>query len=246
MLLLIDKPKGLTSHDVVDRVRKIVSNKLPSQHIRRIKVGHAGTLDPNATGLLIVGVGRESTKLLEKIAKNTTKTYKAEIYLGEERDTHDVEGQKIPNSNFMARSTNLQDKLSDNAKVSKLKIIKVLNTFLGEQNQLPPRYSAIKVKGKKAYELARAGKDVKLKPRKITIHSIELISYKYPLLKIQCEASSGTYIRSLARDIGRRLGCGAYLNELRRQKIGKYEIEKSVSLDELENRSWEKLASEVK
>ncbi len=214
MLILIDKPKGMTSHDVVDEVRRITGEK---------RVGHGGTLDPNATGLLIVGVGRESTKKLGQIAKNK-KEYEAEIVLGEERDTDDSEGRKLAifNSQF-----------SINSQISKIQIIKVLNFFLGVQEQVPPLYSAIKIKGKKAYKLAREGKKVVLQPRKVVIYSIKLLSYSYPVLRISCLVSSGTYIRALARDIGRKLGCGAYLKELRRTKIGDYNLSEAVSLTDL-------------
>ncbi len=210
MLLLIDKPKGITSHDVVDQLRKITGER---------RVGHAGTLDPNATGLLIVGVGRESTKKLGEITKNTTKTYEAEITLGATSDTDDAEGKILSNK--------VTKRLSDED------IKKILRQFEGEQMQIPPIYSAIKLKGKKAYELARKGKEVILEPRKITIHSIKLDEYNFPMLKITCEVSSGTYIRALARDIGKSLGTGAYLSELRRTKIGEFDIQNAQKLDKI-------------
>lgn len=210
MFLLIDKPKGITSHDVIDHLRKITGER---------RIGHAGTLDPNATGLLIVGVRRESTKLLGSITKDTTKTYIADIMLGATSDTEDSEGI-ITNSN-----SDLMPEKSD--------VEKLLKTFLGEQDQTPPIYSAIKIQGKKAYEVARKGQTIELSPRKIVIHSIKLIDYEYPSLKINCEVSAGTYIRSLARDIGEKLGTGGYLKELRRTKIGEYNIETAVELDKL-------------
>ena len=210
MLLLIDKPKGITSHDVVDHVRKITGER---------RVGHAGTLDPSATGLLIVGVGRESTKKLGDLTKNTTKTYEAEIILGATSDTDDSEGQ-------ITKKVILK-KLFEND------VGKVLSQFVGEQEQVPPVYSAIKLKGKKAYELARKGKQVDLKPRKIVIHLIKLLDYKYPKLNIACEVSSGTYIRALARDIGQKLGTGGYLNNLRRTKIGKFSVHDASMLDNI-------------
>ncbi len=211
MFLLIDKPKGITSHDVVDKVRKVTGEK---------KVGHAGTLDPNATGLLIVGVGRESTKKLGKIAKDTKKTYEAEIFLGEERNTDDVEGVVISKAKgFLPPGEN--------------EIEKIVASFEGEQMQTPPVYSALKIKGKKAYELARKGKEVKLKPRKVVIYSIKLVSYKFPILEIETTVSSGTYIRALARDIGKKLSSGAYLKNLRRTRIGKFDIKKAKKLEEV-------------
>lgn len=211
MFLLIDKPKGVTSHDVVDEVRKITAEK---------RVGHAGTLDPNATGLLIIGVGRDSTKHLGKIAKDTKKTYEAEIYLGEERDTDDREGVVVKKSKGVLPPEEVEIRL-------------ILTTFLGEQEQTPPVYSAIKIKGKKAYELARKGKKVDIKPREIVVYSIKVVDYKYPLLKIKTTVSSGTYIRALARDVGKRLGMGAYLKNLKRTKIGEFDLKEAVKLKDL-------------
>lgn len=251
MFLFIDKPKGLTSHDVVDKVRKMVSPRSPSSlrssRLRRIKVGHAGTLDPNATGLLIVGVGRESTKKLSEIAKDK-KTYRAEIYLGEERDTDDAKGETVEvpqqvRSSHGAKSVR-DDKVGLNSlpTLSKSQVEEVLRSFVGEQEQIPPAYSAIKIKGKKAYEIARKGGIPELSPRKITIHSIKLLEYEFPILKIETEVSSGTYIRALARDIGRKLGAGAYLKNLRRTKIGGYSLKESVSLEYLNKDNWKKFA----
>lgn len=210
MLLLIDKPKGITSHDVIDRVRRITGER---------RVGHAGTLDPNATGLLIVAVGREFTKKLGDLTKNTNKTYEAEITLGQTSTTDDSEGEI--------------SEFSNPQKFQKEDIVRVLDTFKGEQLQIPPIYSAIKLKGKKAYELARKGREITLEPRKVTIHSIKLDDYNYPILKITCEVSSGTYIRALARDIGKKLGTGAYLSNLRRIKIGDYDIQDATKLDNI-------------
>ncbi|MBU0570247.1 tRNA pseudouridine(55) synthase TruB [Patescibacteria group bacterium] len=235
MFLIIDKPKGITSHDVVDEVRKITGER---------KVGHAGTLDPNATGVLVIGVGRESTKKLGTISKDTRKVYEAEIFLGEERDTDDVEGEmvsKIPLQVCSSHVANLRrdDKASIKSLLPLSNIKKVLGKFVGEQMQIPPAYSAIKIKGKKAYEMARKGQEVKLKPRQITIHSIEVASYDFPILKIVAEVSSGTYVRALARDIGISLGCGAYLKNLRRTAVGEFKIEESVKLDLLKSNNWE-------
>lgn len=227
MFLLINKPKGITSHDVIDELRKITGIR---------KIGHAGTLDPNAIGLLIVGIGRESTKKLGAISTGTTKTYEAEIMLGEERDTDDCEGRKLPIFNFQ---------FSDNIQISRIKIIRVLEAFVGEQEQMPPKYSAIKIKGKKAYELARVGKDPVLKSRKITIHSLDLLFYKFPKLSLSCKVSSGTYIRALARDIGRKLGSGAYLNNLCRTEIGRHSIKSAVKLSTLTPSSWKNFSKNV-
>lgn len=223
MFLLIDKPKGITSHGVIDQLRKITGEK---------RIGHAGTLDPNATGLLIVGIGRESTKKLGSIAKNTKKTYLAEIFLGEERDTDDL----------MGKTLNSKPETLNGLQIPKSKLQTILETFIGEQWQTPPLYSAIKIKGKKAYQLARKGEEVKLKPRKIEIYSIELLSFNFPVLSIRCSVSSGTYIRALARDIGKKLDCGAYLINLRRIKIGKYKIENAYKLSSLNKLNWKAFA----
>lgn len=209
MLLLIDKPKGITSHDVVDVVRRKTGER---------RVGHAGTLDPMATGLLIVGVGREFTKQLGEITKNTTKTYEAEITLGSTSDTDDAEGTIIVSSDVVPTEND---------------VIKIVSSFEGEQQQMPPAYSAIKLQGKKAYELARQGKEVKLDPRDVTIHSIKVVNFDYPMLNLICEVSSGTYIRALARDIGEKLSTGAYLSALRRIKIGQYDIKNAVKLGDI-------------
>lgn len=208
-LILVNKPKGLSSHDVVNRVRRATGEK---------RVGHGGTLDPNATGLLIIGVGREFTKKLGEVAQGMSKTYIAELTLGQTSTTDDSEGE----------ITKLDTKI-----ISLPEIKKVLKCFTGEQMQTPPIFSAIKLKGKKAYELARKGKEVKLNPRKINIYTIKLVSYDYPGLEIECEVSSGTYIRSLARDIGKKLGTGAYLNNLIRTRVGKYKLEDAMELNDI-------------
>lgn len=214
--LLIDKPKGMTSHDVVDRLRQITGEQ---------RIGHAGTLDPNATGLLVVGIGRMSTKKLTEIAKNTHKTYEAEIVLGEERDTDDSQGMVVVKAKGVLSPTERE-------------VRETLAGFVGEVEQIPPRYSAIKIGGRRAYELARKGKEVVLKPRIVRIRRIKLIRYKYPVLEIEAEVSAGTYIRALARDIGRRLGIGAYLWGLRRTKIGKHSVERSIPLTKLHEGNW--------
>lgn len=218
MFLLIDKPKGITSHDVVHRLRKILNEK---------RIGHGGTLDPNATGLLIVGIGRDSTKKLDSISKNKDKTYEAQVVLGETRTTDDIEGE-------------IKKKVSADMvkQISKQEIAKVLSLFKGKQKQTPPAFSAIKIKGKKAYELARKGINLKLKPRNVVVYSIKLKEYKNPLLIIETKVSSGTYIRALARDIGEKLGCGAYLKELRRTRIGEYDVKDSVKLGKLNKDNW--------
>ena len=209
MLLNIRKPKGITSHDVVDEVRKITGEK---------RVGHAGTLDPFAEGVLIIGVTRESTKRLKELLKSD-KEYIALLELGKESSTGDPEGD----------ITTITEKVN----VSKQQIKRVLQSFTGEIEQRPPVYSAIKIRGVPSYKLARKGKPVLLEKRKIKIYKITLLSFTPPFLKLKIASSSGTYIRSLAQDIGRELRVGAYLKELTRTRVGTFKIEDSKTLKEL-------------
>jgi tRNA pseudouridine55 synthase len=208
---LIDKPSDWTSFDVVNVVRKKARTE---QGIKNIRVGHAGTLDPFATGLLIVGVGREATKKLDAF-KGMPKTYLATIRLGAVSDTDDRDG-KITN-------TKLQISIPD-----KPMIKKILKKFIGPQQQIPPMYSAKKINGKKLYELARAGKTIERAPSQIEIFDIKMIDYKWPDIKIEVKCSTGTYIRTLAHDIGEALGTGAYCQELRRTKIGDHSVENAI------------------
>lgn len=210
MLLNVYKPKGMTSHDVVDAIRKITKEK---------RVGHSGTLDPFAEGVLIIAVTRESTKKLQELLK-TDKEYIALIELGKESTTGDPEGD----------ITIVKEKVD----VSKKDIEKVLLQFIGEIEQTPPIYSAIKIKGVPAYKLARKGKEVNLKKRKITIYNIEILSFNSPFLELKISSSSGTYIRSLVKDIGEKLGTGAYTTELKRTRVGAYSIDDSKTLKEIE------------
>lgn len=209
-IFLIDKPKGPTSHDVIDRLREITGVR---------KIGHAGTLDPKATGLLIIGISREYTKRLSQYVDHD-KEYKAEIILGNVSNTLDTEGE----------IKKVSDKQPDHREVEK-----TIESFKGEYNQIPPKYSAKKIKGKEAYKLARKGKEIKLESEKITIKDIELIKYDYPKVKFITTVSSGTYIRSLARDIGEQLGIGAYLKNLRRTKIGKWEVKDAAEPNNIES-----------
>lgn len=217
--LLIDKPKNITSHDVIYKVRKITNVK---------KVGHAGTLDPNATGLLIVGIGRESTKKLHNMTTGFPKTYEAEITLGETRDTLDSEGViTSQNKSVIPNLTQAEE---------------AVKSFLGKQQQVPPIHSAIKIGGRKAYDLARKGKEFVLAGRDIEIKKIDIMQYHYPKLILNVDVSAGTYIRSLARDIGEKLRCGAYLSNLRRTKVGEFSITNAVALEELNSQNWETLS----
>jgi len=210
-ILLIDKPAGWTSHDVVVRVRSIIG----AQTGQKVKVGHTGTLDPFATGLLILVVG-SYTKRASEFSK-MDKTYEAELTLGATSTTGDIEGE------ISQKSTK---------KPTKGAIEAVLSTFLGEIMQTPHPYSAIKVGGQRAYKAARAGKTVKIEPRKVNIYKITDVKYNYPKLNFTTSVSSGTYIRSLAEDIGEKLGTGAYLSALRRTNVGSNDTEQAVSIDD--------------
>jgi len=214
-ILLIDKPADWTSFDVVAKIRgaaRVVTGN------KKIKVGHAGTLDPFATGLLIVLVGNE-TKNQDSYMKQD-KEYVATLKLGFTSTTGDPEGEitELPITNYQLPK--------------RKEVEAVLETFLGKIEQIPPIYSAIKVDGKRAYKLAREGKAPEMKPRQITIHELEIVSYEFPNLEIRVKCSSGTYIRTLGEDIGKALGTGAYLTALRRTKIGNFSIESAESIDE--------------
>jgi tRNA pseudouridine55 synthase len=226
---LVDKPPDWTSFDVVGFIRRQERKKTGD---KKIRVGHAGTLDPFATGLLIVAVGREFTKRLDEF-KKLPKTYIATIRLGATSDTDDITGKISPFIVILSAakdplSRTLRDSsvapLPQNDKPSISQIKKVLKKFIGEQKQIPPRYSAKKINGQKMYSMARAGKDFVREPSVIHIHNIELLNYTWPDLKIKVDCGSGTYIRSLARDLGEALGVGGYCAELRRTKIGPYEL----------------------
>jgi len=206
-ILLIDKPAGPTSHDIVDQVRRIYKTR---------KVGHAGTLDPFATGLLIVAVGK-ATKDIQRFV-GLDKTYEATARLGATSDTYDLTGQITE-----VKTQNL---------ASQQETQTALLSFLGGYEQKAPAYSAKKVGGQKLYEMARRGEDVEhLRPtKKVDISAIELLDYSWPDLKFRVTCSSGTYIRSLAHDLGEKLGCGAYLTELRRTRVGEYKVEDAKKL----------------
>ena len=205
--LLIDKEATWTSNDVVAFLRGRLKKETK---IKNLKVGHAGTLDPFATGLLIVGVGKEATRRLDEF-KNLDKTYESTIKLGEISDTQDPEG-KIESTDF-----------TDEITLEKVQT--VLQKFLGKQQQIPPMHSAKKIQGQRLYELARQGIEIERQANDIEIYEIKLIEYEYPKLKIEVKCSTGTYIRQLAQDIGESLSCGAYCLELRRTQIGEYQVE---------------------
>lgn len=214
-ILLIDKPAGLTSFGVVARVRR----KLTQEIGRKIKVGHAGTLDPFATGLLILLIGK-ATKKAEEFLK-LDKVYEATIRLGAISTTGDPEGE-IQESK----------KLTNPPLRTKVEI--VLKSFVGKIEQTPPSFSAIKISGQRAYKLARRGEKIQMPTRKVQIYEIKILEYSYPILKISCHVSSGTYIRTLAEDIGKKIGVGAYATQLRRLKIGDWTVKEAKTLEELE------------
>ena len=231
-IILIDKLKGWTSFDVVARIRgeirkelskKCVSSPANSQKPKandsrkKIRVGHTGTLDPFATGLLIILIG-QATKKQDQFIK-LDKEYLASLRLGATSTTGDPEGDIVET----ARSENKTPSIDD--------ISIVIDNFVGEISQVPPAFSAVKVNGERAYKLARAGLKVNLKERLIKIYRLKIVAYQYPVLKLKVSCSSGTYIRTLAEDIGRALGTGAYLTELRRTKIGEYNIKNAITIE---------------
>ncbi len=207
-VLVIDKPTGMTSHDVVNIVRR-------GTGIRR--AGHTGTLDPRASGVLVVLVG-PAVRLSEYISASD-KRYQAIIRMGTATDTYDAEGA-------FTRENTVVDITEEQFEAE-------LKKFEGEVVQTPPAYSAVKVNGKKAYEMAREGKEVELEPRIIQVHHLEVLEWATPEVVIDVHCSSGTYIRSLANDLGEALGCGAYLVGLRRTKNGRFSLRDSVPLRKL-------------
>lgn len=211
-IVLIDKPTGMTSFGVVVRVRRV----LTEQAGRKVKVGHTGTLDPFATGLMILVTGKKCREA-EHYTK-LDKWYEAQIVLGQTSSTGDPEGEL----------TAVSDRRPTEAEIGA-----VLERFTGEIQQTPPVFSAIKIDGQRAYKLARQGKEVNMPSRNVTIYSLELISYEYPHMNIRTHVSSGTYIRTLAQDIGEALGTGAYCRELRRTKIAEYDIADAKTLADL-------------
>lgn len=217
-ILLVDKPVGWTSFDVVAKVRGIWRAELikRGESPKKAKVGHTGTLDPAASGLLVLVLG-DYTKRATEFSK-LDKTYEAELTLGFNSSTGDSEGQL----------TQVSDR-----RPTKGEIQEALNSFTGEIMQIPPIHSAIKVQGQRAYNLARKGQEVALEPRQVTIYSLENLQYVYPKVNFTVSVSSGTYIRSLALDIGQKLGIGAYLSALRRTKVGVFDVSKALNVEEI-------------
>lgn len=213
-VMLIDKPKGWTSFDVVNFVRKQVA-MAEGKKPKNCKVGHTGTLDPLATGLLVVLVGKEYTRRAGEMSKHD-KTYEVTMKLGETSITGDDEGEKTP---FNSRIP------------GKNEILDSLRKYTGELMQTPPAYSAIKINGQKAYDLARKGREVKLDPRPVTIYDIRNVHYEYPRISFTCDVSSGTYIRSLVQDIGEELKTGAYMTALCRTSVGMYKLVDAIDVN---------------
>ncbi len=214
-IILIDKFKEWTSFDVVNKIRSQIKYR---RNIPKIKVGHAGTLDPLATGLLIVCTGKK-TKEIYKF-QDATKEYIAKIKLGETTPSFDLETEV----DFRFPIDNIEEE----------EIINTIKSFTGEQEQMPPAYSAKRVNGKRAYISARKGKTLELKPVSIEIFDIEIININMPYIELKILCSKGTYIRAIARDIGLALNNGGYLIELRRTKIGEFKVEDAITVDQFE------------
>ncbi len=223
-ILNIAKPQGITSFGVVAMVRRLTGER---------RVGHAGTLDPEASGVLAVGIGR-GTRVIEFLM-DARKTYRARIRLGRATDTYDAAGRTLEER--------------DASSVSETDFRGALDQFRGEISQTPPMYSALKRRGRPLYELARAGIEVERAARRVTIYRLELIAWEPALATIEVECSKGTYIRSLAHDLGQALGCGAHLESLVRLAVGPFTIDEAISLGRLEEAcregNWQNLAHPI-
>lgn len=208
-MVLVDKPQGLTSHDVVGRARRALGVG---------RVGHSGTLDPMATGLLVLGVGW-ATRLM-RFTDAAAKTYDAEVTLGVETDTWDADGEVVATAP---------------ATVTPESVREVLAAFVGDIEQVPPMYAAIKVGGEKLYDKARRGEEIEREPRAVTVHSIDVTGAESDRVRFTVVCSAGTYVRAIAHDLGVALGCGAHLSGLRRTAIGPHEVAAAAGLEELDS-----------
>lgn len=206
--LLVDKDLDWTSFDVVKKIKNIIKCK---------KVGHAGTLDPLATGLLIICTGKNTKKIND--IQNQDKVYTGEFILGKSTPSHDLETE------FNSQK--------DIKNITSYRIEEVSKRFVGEQLQRPPKFSAVKVNGKRAYEYARDNEEVKIKEKNINIYEFKIIEYNLPNISFKISCTKGTYIRSIARDFGEELGCGAVLSKLRRTEIGNYNVEDAFKVNDL-------------
>lgn len=216
-ILLVNKPEGWTSFDVVNYVRKIVAT-YEGKKPRSVKVGHTGTLDPAATGLLVLCIGKKYTKRVPTLIKHD-KTYEAEITLGSHSSTGDKDGEITKEINPLVPTMDA--------------VHSALASFVGPQKQIPPQYSAVKVDGKRAYDLARKGEEVTLQPRDIFVHDMYLQEYAWPVIRVTCHVGSGTYIRVLAEDLAKCLGTVGYLSALRRTVVDTWSVDKALQIDSL-------------
>ncbi|HEY8999463.1 MAG TPA: tRNA pseudouridine(55) synthase TruB [Candidatus Saccharimonadales bacterium] len=215
--LLIDKPAGWTSFDVVNKVRRMAETSgFNTTGRKRFPVGHTGTLDPLATGLLVLLLGKATRDAM--MLTKLDKTYEVTMKLGETSTTGDDEGEKTHASDVRPAREELEA---------------ALQKFVGDSMQTPPAFSAIKINGQRAYKLAREGKAPELTARPIHIEAIKLASYEYPFVKFTADVSSGTYIRSLVEDLGKMLGTGAYMSALRRTRVGTFDIANALSMEDL-------------
>ena len=205
-IFVINKPKDWTSFDVVAKIRNRLNVK---------KIGHTGTLDPKATGVLVLCVG-QGTKLVQALT-GLDKEYISDIMLGATTPTDDSESEPVP--------------VPGASEVPMSEIEEALKNFTGTFDQMPPDFSAKKIKGQKAYDIARKGKEVKLEPSRVTVKTIEILDYKWPKLKLKINCGKGFYVRSLARDLGKKLGVGGYLTDLMRTKVGHFTIESSILVE---------------
>lgn len=218
--LPIDKPANLTSHRLVLKVRKIVNG---DKSLPKLKVGHTGTLDMAATGLMILPVGKATRAT--NIFQGLDKIYTATALLGQATDTYDSQGKIVEDRDW--------------THVTKEAIQKALENFRGTYDQIPPPYSAKKIGGRKAYRLAQKGEDVVLKPKTITVYTLDLERVELPFVAIKMHCTSGTYVRSLVKELGDFLGCGAHVCALRRHKIGPFSLDEACTLEDLEEKSRE-------
>ncbi|MDR1800930.1 MAG: tRNA pseudouridine(55) synthase TruB [Lachnospiraceae bacterium] len=214
-VIIVNKEAGFTSHDVVAVMRGIFGQR---------KVGHTGTLDPQATGVLPICLG-SATKQSEALsAKN--KTYRTVLLLGKTTDTQDITGKVLSECEFSdAKDSNKKDE-----------ILSVIKSFIGKQEQIPPMYSAVKINGKKLYELARAGKEVERKPKSIEVYDIRVLSVELPRVEFEIDCSKGTYIRTICHDIGAHLGCGGCMESLVRLKSGEFDINIAHTLEQIRDK----------
>lgn len=212
-ILLFNKELNWTSFDVVNKVRYHICQKLG---VKKLKVGHAGTLDPLATGLIVLCTGK-ATKRIEELQQDE-KEYVATLKIGATTPSFDMETE--------------EDSTADYSGVTRKLAEAVIQKFVGEIDQVPPVFSAVKIKGKRAFDYARKGEDIELRAKRIVIRKIVLEEYRLPYIKIRVNCGKGTYIRALARDIGEELGCGAYLTALERTKIGEFDVHQAFLVDE--------------